>query len=131
MISEYRAWVSKDKVMGKIVAFTNNNGAVTIHVDYPNVGLITLVESENVIAMQSTGLKDINGIEIYESDIVRYQDGEYSFQGVVRYSVFGWFVDGSGDNYSFEDFSDEQTMTSDVEIIGNVYEAKDLLEVKE
>lgn len=32
------------------------------------------------------------------------------------------------DNYSFEDFADENTKEADVVVIGNIYEDKELLE---
>ena len=77
-----------------------------------------------VVIMQSTGLKDKNGKEIFEGDIVQYLDGEYSFTGVVENSVFGIYAKNKYNNYNFEDFSDENTRKSDVTIIGNIYEKK-------
>ncbi|HEP1374187.1 TPA: YopX family protein [Streptococcus pyogenes] len=76
---------------------------------------------DDYILMQSTGLFDKNGVEIFEGDVVEYDDGEYLFAGKVVKTVFGTYVK-SYSFFSFEDFSDENTMTADVEIIGNIYE---------
>ena len=83
---------------------------------------------EDVELMQSTELFDKNGKEIFEGDIVQYLDGEYSFVGVVENSAFGIYAKNKYDNYSFEDFADENTKEADVVVIGNIYENKELLE---
>lgn len=77
--------------------------------------------------MQSTGLFDKNGTEIFEGNIVQYLDGEYSFVGVVENSVFGIYAKNKYDNYRFEDFADENTKEADIVVIGNIYENKGLL----
>lgn len=87
-------------------------------------------ESCQVTYMQSTGLHDKNGVEIFEGDIIEYIDGEYSFVGVVKNSIFGLYARDDKDNYKFEDFADENTMTAEVKVIGNIYENKELLEME-
>lgn len=76
----------------------------------------------NVVIMMCTNLKDNEGTDIYEGDMMEYKDGEYSFAGVVTYSPFGWFVNTKDDNISFEHFADEQNEMADCTVIGNVYE---------
>lgn len=83
-----------------------------------NVGLIPVKKDDSVL-MQYTGLKDKNGKEIYEGDIVKV-NGEL-MEVFFKDGYFGWGKEHSG-AYSFDPFGAEQ-----LEIIGNIYENPNLL----
>lgn len=81
--------------------------------------------------MQYTGLKDCEGKEIYEGDVVEYigvwlMDDSFlkkdaRGKGVVIYEDAGFFVDGQYDKNSLQS-------CDKVKIIGNIYENPELLE---
>lgn len=72
--------------------------------------------------MQYTGLKDKNGKEIYEGDVVKYdfkwhkKDDEIGRLGEIFMEEYMWCVDEHSIN-----------RISNVEIIGNIYENPELL----
>ena len=121
---KFRAWDKKHKEMFEVIKIEFN----------PNIFYMAkkpswfVIRTENEIElMQSTGMFDKNGKEIFEGEIVQYLDGEYSFVGVVENSAFGIYAKDKYDNYRFEDFADENTKEADVVVIGNIYENKKLL----
>lgn len=90
---------------------------------------------ENIILMQSTGLKDKNGKEIFEGDIIRYN---IDVVDIKRHQTLGFYtvLDGRegffGDGMSIDYFEeDAKEFSKTAEIIGNIYENPELLEVEE
>lgn len=90
-------------------------------------------DSDFMILMQYTGVKDKNGKEIYEGDIIKANDkhniwnidGDYSF-GIVVFNNAEWQLTedrGGYNNCAMNLF----TMKKDFKIIGNIYENPELL----
>jgi uncharacterized phage protein (TIGR01671 family) len=80
--------------------------------------LSTLIRlnGEKVNLMQYTGLKDRNGKEIYEGDIVK----KFNQTGGVRYEQGVYFVDWREANYK----SYLSDVNYDGEVIGNIFEGE-------
>lgn len=96
-----------------------------------------MVGCEDYILMQSTGLEDKNGREIFEGDIVKISEvlGKVDFitdiyfdRGAFRYR----HDDGSGsvlEMLSTSKVKGYESITQDIEVIGNIYENPELLKI--
>lgn len=136
MIPKFRAW---DRELGRMMLIKNmyfQDGSVeelelndTVMNDY-----ITAYPDE-IELMQSTGLKDKNGKEIFEGDIIT--NGQ-NVMCMKRHNTLGFYVEEKGevgfiaDSAVLEDFEEDAKEIADsLEIIGNIYENPELLEVEE
>ena len=113
---KFRCWY--DKRMHKVV---------DIDFSYKRINLLgaDIISFEQGILMQYTGLKDKNGKEIYEGDILIYDEDEIA---IVQYSevdaMFEIILDNIVTNFSNE--SSEWWR-----IIGNIYDNPELLKESE
>jgi uncharacterized phage protein (TIGR01671 family) len=89
----------------------------------------------NDIIMQYTGLKDKNGKEIYEGDILRPVGiehmgvgGKFDVEVIFKHGTFGWESLTNGFIPAGAITVDDVRMTERTEVIGNVYENPELLE---
>lgn len=125
MIPKFRARDQRGNWHIGLLTFMFGQYAIVNEIDENTVYLI---DKETI--GQSIGLKDKNGVDIFEGDIVQFRDGEESLLGIVKRDCYQFFIDGiePDDNYDFIDVSNTFDGTSSLEIIGNIHENPELLE---
>ena len=114
---KFRAW-NKEK---KFMHIPNIDTFISLSGSQVQSANCSINNRKDIILMQFTGLKDKNGKEIYEGDIVQDEDllCKVEFRN-------GCFVPiDYKTNRCFDDWDD-----CDFEIIGNIYENPELLEDK-
>ena len=89
-----------------------------------------IIPFDEVKLMMFTELKDKNGKEVFEGDIVKFHDESQSYTGVITYmDTYACFVimDKDGYEYTFEYIEAWYCLLSELEVIGNKYENPELL----
>lgn len=125
MIPKFRAW---DKVFKEIVQV---NALVldeqVVKVTYKN-GNVAKEDMKEYELMQSTGLFDRNGKEVFVGDIVKCTRGCHH-EVYLEKEYGGTFIGGMPAIY-LKGLLSGYAWTEDEEIIGNIYENPELLEVE-
>lgn len=120
---KFRVWDKKLQIFGTVSNIDFEYEEVTFYID-DEEELETCQPFEDVEIMQSTGLFDKNGVEIFEGDIVR--NTHTGYVGRVH-----WCVHNTGFFYYVEKDKKDYTVFRakyNLEVIGNVYENKELIQ---
>lgn len=84
---------------------------------------------EDIVLMQSTGLNENNGIEIFEGDIVEIIYDREPFIGVVVYDLGETDFKATNNREDYGNNFQYLTVGESIEVIGNIHENPELLEV--
>ncbi|EHA4024321.1 hypothetical protein JKN54_000800 [Enterococcus faecalis] len=123
MIPKFRAWDknTEDMVDVKMIDL-EKDGSIGCIVDYNGINL----DVSECVLMQSTGVKDKNGVEIFEGDVLYYILFETHINNSIIVFEKGSFCkkmlrNGKLTSVRFID-------SEEYEVIGNVWDNQELLE---
>lgn len=119
---KFRAWDKFDKVMREVTLLDYNHNFVGY--SYP----VFMKSTMHMELMQSTGLFDKKEVEIFEGDVVRQVRTQPTTEnetitGVVTMLEGAWSIVNDNKQLASVLWSE----TAENEIIGNIYENKELL----
>ena len=126
MKPKFRAWTEEGKVMYyDVYPFKND----TLLLSYDGIAFDE-VPASDFILMKSTGLKDKDGKEIYEGDIVKYKSGYNTYTEEVAYdnNLAGFGVRDANTDiiFTFWELAEDIDLIS-LEVVGNIWEDGELL----
>lgn len=117
MIPKFRAWDNENK------CWTNYAITDDLQIFYDKyTGRWHRKNKDRFVLVQSTGLKDKNGEEVYEGDIVKVETRGGVVYGDVKYKSCSFMI-------CSEDMDRIMLDCWDYEVIGNIYENPELMEV--
>lgn len=124
----FRAWVKNDNgnYMSPVGGIDFNTNNIMVYVPKPTAdGDVDwdgdAVDGENIILMQYTGLKDKNGKEIYEGDIINPAKAKYKDYRIIKWES----VEDLEESYT--GFDIYPSYTKKFEVVGNIYENPELI----
>lgn len=123
---KFRAWLKKEKKMGFVskLTFSKEKGLYHATIDDDEGNCIFYGFIEEVELLQFTGLKDVDGTEIYEGDLMKHKKDLYLVEW--RYGIASFcFTLLREDIKCYPNFN-KGTVKS-IEIVGNKFENPELL----
>ena len=120
-----KAWLKKEKKMVAIIGIDFNYEYIRYTEDSNlfNENYKT-AEFKDIELLQFTGLKDNGGQELYEADVIKFNDGIDDIYGLISYDD----EDGAY-RVSYENITEHLSeREGDFEIVGNIFENPDLHE---
>lgn len=123
---KFRAWLKENKEMVDVGEIHFFNGEF----DFIGDAITWMCKSDDCVLMQSTGLKDKNGKEIFEGDILSIETDEETVKVEVswdsKHALFVFESEKYNEKVALAELFEDNSYQFN--IIGNIYENPELVE---
>ena len=121
---KFRVWYKPYKQMCQVesLRFDENGVYTAVLIEEPFYDR-RIVEADEIVIEQFTGLKDKNGVNIYDGDILIDDAGEPIEYWVVKFSDGGFIGECAG-------VAEPLFELTQLEVVGNIHENPELVEEK-
>lgn len=133
---KFRAWDKRENTMRDVAVLHFTKGGKVNSIEYWKTPYeLKSYHVRNLILMQSTGLKDKNGVEIFEGDVCNLSGGLDDYWYIVEWLFAGWQLATykkpdakvSGISDGINQCYLEPSIASNLCIVGNIHANPELL----
>lgn len=124
---KYRAWDKGTDLMNKVTVIDFESEEVYYH--HWRYGHSEAINLQDIELMQSTGLKDKKGVDIFEGDIIEILDmsGNYINSGIIKQGKGFFYIEnyeGNKITLLSDFYLKSYTNTLELCVIGNIYKGR-------
>lgn len=129
MVPKFRAFSIEAKTMHNILAIDFSRNMYCLQIGKATIG--EWFWFREIELMQSTGLKDKNGVEIFEGDVLLHTSSSVNYSDTYWHSYVQAYRMGNGafrikGKHIYD--TDLMGARSRIEVVGNIYQHQNLLE---
>lgn len=128
MVPKFRAWDKHVKKIRKVTEIHFDDSLIYLKA---NNGKGYYCSFSDIELMQSTGLKDKNGVEIFEGDVLLHTSSSVNYSDTYWHSyVQVYRMDSGAYRIKGKHIYDTELMSARnrLEVVGNIYQNQDLLD---
>ena len=127
MIPKFRAWHITKKIMRDVLAVDFKDKTVRIYIEEDRLNSMSNEPMESCVLMQSTGLVDKNGVEIFDGDILKLSKNKRIAEVFMKPSTSIFMLRIQGDFRKVEMNINGFSFDLSWHVIGNIHQNPELL----